>query len=120
MKRISLIAFVILAASQLQAGFKLEPGFVKVELTAVQDTVSPIPVADLLAKFGGDDVADYGAFHIVYLPKGLLVAFEKSANASGLRVRSREELDRIDAPGASIDARDGIHGNPGNLIGSYP
>ena len=118
MKRISLIAFVLLAASQAQA-FKAKPGFVKVELAAAQDIVSPMPVADLLAHFGGDDVADYGAFHIVYLPKGLLVAFEKSANAGGLRVRVRDDLDVINAPGASVDAREGIHGNPGNLIRSY-
>ena len=120
MKRISLIAFVFLVASQAQA-FKAKPGFVKVELTSVQDIVSPMPVADLLAHFGGDDVADYGVFYIVYLPKGLLVAFGQSANASGLRVRVREELDRIDTPGASVDAREGIHGGGnGNLIRSYP
>jgi len=120
MKRISLIVCILLTASQLQAGFKLKPGFVKVELTAAQDVISPMPVADLLAKFGGEEVADYGAFHIVYLPKGMLVAFENSAKAGGLRVRERDELDRIDTPGASVDSLDGVHGNAGNLIRSYP
>jgi hypothetical protein len=118
MKRILLIGFGLLLASQAQA-FKAKPGFVKVELTSVSGVVSPIPVADLLAHFGGEDVADYSTFHIVYLPKGLLVAFEKSANAGGLRVRERDELDVINTPGASIDAREGIHG-AGNLIHSYP
>ncbi|MEA2328169.1 MAG: trimeric autotransporter adhesin, partial [Thermoanaerobaculia bacterium] len=120
MKRVAVIAVVLLAASQLQA-FKAKPGFVKVELASLQDTDSPMPVADLIAHFGGEDVAYYNAFHIVYLPKGLLVAFQKSANAAGFRVRAREDLDRIDAPGAAVDARDGIHGaGNGNLIRTYP
>ena len=120
MKRFALIAFGLLAASQAQA-FKAKPGFVKVELASVSGTVSPMPVADLLAHFSGEDVANYGTFHIVYLPKGLLTAFEKSANAGGLRVRARDELDVINTPGASVDAREGIHGvGAGNLIRNYP
>jgi hypothetical protein len=35
-------------------------------------------------------------------------------------VRAREELDRIDAPGASVDARHGVQGGGGELIRSYP
>jgi hypothetical protein len=119
MRRILFIALTgFLFAAQLSA-FQAHPGFVKVELTWANDVVKPIPAAELLARFGGEDVADYGNFHVVYLPKGLLTAFEHGANGAGLRLRVRDELDRIDAPGASVDARDGVQGG-GNLIRSYP
>lgn len=120
MKRISLIAFILFTATQLQA-FKPKPGFVKVEVTWASDSTEPIPASPLLSRFGGDDVADYGAFRIVYLPKGALAAIQNSANAAGLRARVREELDRIDAPGASVDVREGIHGvGASDMIRSYP
>ena len=124
MRRITLLTLaLVLTASHLTA-FEPKPGFVKVELRWMSDTTAPIPpilVPDLLARFGGADIADYGSFHIVYLPKANLAAFEDSAQAAGLRVRVRDDLDRIDAPSASVDVREGMHGVAVNsLIRGYP
>jgi len=119
MRRISLIVLLLFAASQLQA-FQPKPGWVKVELTSAGDTTAPVP-SDLLAQFGGDDVADYGSFRVIYLPTSLLAGVQARASAAGVRIRVREELDRINAPGASVDVRQGIKGvGAADLIRSYP
>jgi len=119
MKRLLLLSVLLLAAIPV-VGAQPHPNWIKVELSWAADRVAPIPT-EALAAFGGEDVADYGSFRIVYLPKGLLDAFKQRANADGLRVRERDELDRIDTPSASIDVREGIHRvAPGDLIHSYP
>jgi len=113
-----LLAAIVLISSPALA-FQPKPGFVKVEVTWARDIAAPIPVAALLQRFGADDVADYGSFRVVYVPRGFLSAFGAAADAAGLRARPREELDRIDAPGASVDVRQGTpHG--GDVIRAYP
>jgi hypothetical protein len=84
MKKTLLILFVLLTAAQLHA-FQPKAGFVKVELSWASDTVGPIPAAALAARFGGDDVADNGSFHIVYLRPDCACEHAKSSIASTLR-----------------------------------
>src|SRR5437764_6222126 len=121
MRPISKWAVLVLAlASPLQA-FQAKPGFVKAELSWVLNSAARIPASELLAGLGADDVADYGSFHLVYVPKGMVTALQTRGAAAGVRVRERDELDRIETPSASIDVRTGIHGAPSDgLIRSYP
>jgi hypothetical protein len=97
-----------------------KPGWEKVELTSAGRDALPIPLAALTAA-GGEDVADYGSFRIAYVPVGIVKAFEARLAAQGIRMRERDELDRIETPGASIDVRRGIDPSiHSGLVREYP
>jgi hypothetical protein len=112
MKRIKtlgtlLISLLFAAAPLFAAGAR--QGWTKVELSAV-DGRSAIETAGLLQKVGGELIADYGAYAIIYVPKGIVTALEAQAGKQNLRVRVRDELDVLQLPGAALDAREGISG----------
>ncbi|MEA2238535.1 MAG: hypothetical protein QOC81_3259 [Thermoanaerobaculia bacterium] len=96
-------------------------GWIKVELTAADRNALPIPLTALTAA-GGEDVADYGSFRIAYVPVGIVKAFRARLASQGIRMRERDELDRIETPGASIDVRRGIDPSTpsSGLIREYP
>jgi hypothetical protein len=82
-------------------------GWEKVELTWADRTVSPIPLSAVTSA-GAEDVADYGTYRIIYVPAGAVKTLAARLAGQGIRVRERDDLDRIDTPGARIDARLGI------------
>src|SRR5205085_11081756 len=119
-KTLCILLIAALFAAEMFAAAP-RPGWIKVEITSADGSPRAVPNG-LVASFGGQDVADYGAFRIASVPEGLLAALEKGLAAAGFRLRRRDELDRIDTPRASIDARSGI--DPATpeteLIRSYP
>lgn len=113
-----LLLFLLTAVPLLAAPAKR--GWTKVELTRADGNSGPFP-SNVLAGFGAEPVADYGAFAIVSVPQGAVDAATQHAAKHGIRVRMRDELDMIHLPGASVDAREGItDGPPGKIIREYP
>jgi hypothetical protein len=95
-------------------------GWTKLELSSVDGKSASAPAA-LLTRFGAELIADYGAYAIVYVPKGVVTALEAQAKQNNVRVRERDELDLLQLPGGTVDAREGIAGVPaGKLIREYP
>lgn len=95
--------------AQPNASAPLSPklGWVKAELTWAERKVQPIPLSAALAA-GAEDVADYGSYRVMYVPEGALKALGASLAGQGIRIRTLDNFDRIDTPGASIDVRRGI------------
>jgi hypothetical protein len=122
MKQKILFMLLIAALFALET-FAVSPraGWVKVEITSAEGAPKPIPQG-LVVAFGGEDGADYGSFRIASVPEHAIAGLEKSLARAGFRLRRRDELDRIDTPRASIDARTGL--DPAipatQLIRAYP
>jgi hypothetical protein len=110
----------VLAAEAVQAA-QPRRQWVKVEISWADGRPLPVPLDAVLAA-GGEDVADYSGFRLVSLPAEALAELQARAAAHGIRVRSRDELDRIETPGAAIDARRGLDPNlsPKGLTRGYP
>jgi hypothetical protein len=110
---------ILLAVQSLYAA-SARRGWTKLELSAFDGKSASAPAA-LLTRFGAELIADYGAYAIVYAPKGVVTALEAQAGKDNIRVRGREELDLLQLPGGTVDAREGIAGVPaGKLIREYP
>jgi hypothetical protein len=115
-----LIALLSLLAATVASGAPPRIGWVKVELTWEDRKALPIPLSAVTAA-GGTDIADYGTFRIVYVPVGVVKTLAERLAGQGIRVRERDDLDRIDTPRASIDARSGIDSAaPTERIRAYP
>jgi len=116
---ICLSLFILLVAQSLYAA-GAKRGWTKLELSAVDEKSAPAPAA-LLSRFGAELIADYGSFAIVYAPKGVVTALEAQAKQDNIRVRERDDLDLVQLPGATVDAREGISGVPADkLAHEYP
>jgi len=110
---------ILLAVQSLFAG-SARRGWTKLELSAVDGKSASAPAA-LLTRFGAELIADYGAYAIVYAPKGVVTALEAQAGQSNVRVRERDELDLLQLPGGAVDAREGVAGVPAEkLVREYP
>lgn len=122
MRRTSILLtllLLLLCITTLQAA-PARRGWIKLELSAVDGRSGPAPAA-LLARFESELIADYGAYAIVAVPKGIVTALEAQARKENIRVRQRDELDLLQLPGATVDAREGIHGVAAEqLIREYP
>src|SRR5436305_6707568 len=99
-------------------GAAARPGWTKIELTPADGARIP---AGLLARFGADLIADYGAYSIVSAPAGAADALRAAAGENKVRARARDDLDKLLLPGGTVDARDGLRGvPPQKLAGAYP
>jgi Subtilase family/Ig-like domain CHU_C associated len=118
-KSILLSLFLVLFIQPLFAG-AARRGWTKLELSPVDGVSKPAPAA-LLKRFDAELIADYGGYSIVAVPKGIVAALEAQANQEDIRVRVRDDLDVLELPGASVDAREGIRGVPAEkLAREYP
>ena len=112
MRRTSIfLSLSILLAVQSLFAASARRGWTKLELSAVDGKSASAPAA-LLTRFGAELIADYGAYAIVYVPKGVVTALEAQAGQNNVRVRERDELDLLQLPGGAVDAREGIAGVP--------
>jgi hypothetical protein len=119
LKTITLTFLMLFATAQLFAA-GARRGWTKIELSSVDGKSAPAPAA-LLTRFGAELIADYGAYAIVYVPKGIVTAMEAQAAKENIRVRARDELDVLELPGAAVDAREGLAGVPAEkLTREYP
>lgn len=110
---------ILLTTNPLFAG-GARRGWTKVELSAIDGRSSSAPSA-LLDRFGAELIGDYGAYAIVYAPKGVITALEAQARNQQLRVRVRDDLDVLQLPGAALDAREGVAAVAADkLIAAYP
>lgn len=95
-------------------------GWTKVELSAIDGRSASAPSA-LLDRFGAELIGDYGAYAVVYAPKGVVTALEAQARSQQLRLRVRDDLDVLQLPGAALDAREGVAAVAADkLIAAYP
>ena len=118
-KLLALTLLILFTLTDLHAA-AAKRGWTKLELSYADGKSAPIPSA-LLERFGAERIADYGAYTIVYAPKGVVTALEAQAKTESIRVRVRDELDVLQLPGAALDAREGITGAPANkLAREYP
>jgi|GEM_PF-1643029 len=116
LQSIMLLSMVLIALPS--HGAAARSGWTKIELTAIGGNGIP---ADLLARFGAEPIADYGSYTIAYAPAGIVGALKTQAAREGVRVRGRDELDRLQLPGGEVDTREGIKGVAGaRLAQSYP
>jgi hypothetical protein len=110
---LTLLLILSTTAQLYAAGAKR--GWTKVELSHVDGSSAPVPSA-LLARFNAERIGDYGAYTLVYAPKGIVTALEAQAAKENIRVRVRDELDVLQLPGASLDTREGISGVPADKL----
>src|SRR5215213_10190072 len=108
-----LLTFILLLFVQPLHAAAARKGWTKLEL-------SHAPAA-LLQQFDGELIGDYGFYSIVAVPKGRVTELEAHAAKENIRVRARDELDLLQLPGATVDAREGIRGVAADrLIREYP
>ncbi|HEV7923161.1 MAG TPA: S8 family serine peptidase, partial [Thermoanaerobaculia bacterium] len=118
LRKYILVLFVLLIALPLCAA-TARPGWSKVELSA-SGTTSAAAISSLLQPFGGEVLADYGSYTIAYLPSDSVEALTTAAGKQSIRVRTRDDLDVLELPGADLDAREGISGvAPSRLFQQY-
>jgi hypothetical protein len=119
LKTITLTLLILFVAAHVHAA-GARHGWTKLELSHADGRYAPIPSA-LLRQFGAELIGDYGAYTIVYVPKGIVTALEAQARNDDIRVRGRDDLDVLHLPGAAVDAREGISGVPADkLFREYP
>ncbi|MBV9492836.1 MAG: hypothetical protein JOZ54_01220 [Acidobacteria bacterium] len=113
------LLLLLMLAARLHAG-AARPGWSKIELTGVGSN-SAAAIADLLQPYEGEVIADYGAYTIAYVETSSLDALTEDASKANIRIRARDDLDVLQLPAASVDARIGISGIATNrLIQNYP
>ncbi len=115
-----LLTLLMLFASAPLLATGAKKGWTKIELSPV-DGKSTAVSSKLLEKFGAELIADYGAYAVIYAPKGVVNALEAQAGKENLRVRVRGDFDVLQLPGAAVDAREGITSvAAGKLAREYP
>jgi hypothetical protein len=93
------------------------PGWSKVELSGAGSAAA---IAALLQPFGGEVIADYGSYTIAYVDSGSVADLTAAAGKQNIRIRTRDDLDVLELPGADLDAREGISGvAPNRLFQQY-
>ena len=73
MRTITLTLLILFATESLDAA-GARRGWTKIELSHVDGRSAPVSAA-LLSRLGVELIADYGAYAIVYAPKGMVTAF---------------------------------------------